>query len=482
MSRFIRVLLLLMLTIASVSRANEPSPRVDEYRLEVEFYPRQSRMTGTAQIRFAREERLSPGTTFYLHGELRVESMLFGGEEVVFSQRTVFYESDYSLVALEVAADLSRMQPGGDLTVRYEGPFHPSRASAPSDYMRIEEGGVYLRSYGYSLWFPVFLADGQDDYPVDFVAVKITTPPEMTAVFTGRRADETIVDGRRVSVWEALHTPLFDAQCSARRWDRIGDQAVMVYHLSDQGSTQGAAGILSFARRSLEFYALHFGAVNDRETTHIIQMPKYGDISSGNVSGISDESWIGFDDNWVSKYLLAHELVHPFVGRRISRSEGLWCFVIEGFPSYLHLPLLSLELGEEWYRDRIATVQRRYLEKRETGLDRRGRILPGEKPIDRISADEIGDYKDVFVLNDRAVLFLDYLRRRIGNEGFFSLCADLFRQRRLTSDSVRAGLSSAYPGAEVEVDVWLSTTEFHDWMRVEYEATNGHRNDDRLTK
>jgi len=456
-----------MLTAAFLSGAEESSPRVDEYRLEVDFQPKQSRMTGTAQIRFARDERLSKDTTFYLHGELRVESLILGGEEVDFSQRPVFYESDYSLVAIEVTADLSRTQPGEALTVRYEGPFHPSRASTPSDYMRIEEGGVYLRSYGYSLWFPVFVGALQDDYPVDFVTVKITTPPDMTAVFTGRRIDERIVDERRVSVWKALDTPLFDAQCSARRWDRIGDETVMVYHLSDQASRKKATDILAFARRSLEFNALHFGVVSDRETTHIIQMPKYGDISSGNVSGVSDGSWSRFDDDWISKYLLAHELVHPFVGRHISRSEDLWCFVVEGFPSYLHLPLLRQELGEEWYGDRIGMMQRQYLEKRESGFDRRGRALPEEKPIDRISADEIGDYKDVFVLNDRVALFLDYLRRCIGSERFYSLCADLFRQRQLTSDSVRATLYSAYPGAEIEVDEWLSTTEFHDWMRVE---------------
>jgi hypothetical protein len=203
-----------------------------------------------------------------------------------------------------------------------------------------------------------------------------------------------------------------------------------------------------------------------------MQLPKYGDISSGNVSGISDESWLAFDGDWFSKYLLAHELVHPYTGRQISRDDPMWCFVIEGFPSYFHLPFLSEALGEDWYRRRIRTVQERYLQKRTTGLSRRGAPLPPEKPIDQIGADELSTWKDIFVLNDRVILFWDFLRRRMDEHDFAALCRNLFSQQRLTADSIREMILSAYPGPADDVIAWLSTTDFPDWMRVESDDEN----------
>jgi hypothetical protein len=290
---------------------------------------------------------------------------------------------------------------------------------------------------------------------------------------TGQRVSERVDGDRRVSTWRAAGVSVFDAQCSARRWEVLGDATVQVLHLRDADSRAQAARILAFARQAIGYYASRYGTGTDTdaETTFIMQMPKYGDISSGNVSGISDAAWQAFDDDWVAKYLLAHELVHPYTGRRIARSDPLWSFVIEGFPSYFHLPFLAQALGPDWYRDRIATVQQRYLTKRETGLSRRGNPLPPEKPIDRIGADELSTWKDTFVLDDRVVLFWDYLRRELGADRFAALCRDLFGRARLTAGTIRASIVAAYPGPADHIDAWLSTTDFPAWMHV----TPAHR-------
>jgi len=83
-----------------------------------------------------------------------------------------------------------------------------------------------------------------------------------------------------------------------------------------------------------------------------MQMPQFGDISSGNVSGISTKIWADFNQyNW-PKQVLAHELVHSFVQYPLSQTNQLFALMTEGFPSYFHLPVLAELLGENWYQKR----------------------------------------------------------------------------------------------------------------------------------
>jgi hypothetical protein len=439
---------------------------VASYELEVSFEPSRAQMEGVAQLRFREDEFPLAEARFYLHGELHVDSLMVNRRTIEFTEQPVLYEYDYSLVASEVTVDLSGLQFGEVLTVLYRGYFNPSKARGESDYMRIDETGVYLRSYAYSLWFPVFLPPRSDEYPVDFPSVSISTPADFIAVFTDARIRESIEDGRRVSRWEAWGVSIFDAQCSARQWQVLGDDDVLVYHLPDPDSRERGEDILRFAKAATAFYMERYSPGTDTETTFIMQLPEYGDISSGNVSGISDESWHEFDGDWVSKYLLAHEIVHPFTGRWISIDDDMWCFVVEGFPSYFHLPFLRESLGTEWYDQRILTLEQRYLQKRSTGLSRRGRPLPPEKPLDRIPAEELSLYKDTFVLNDRVPLFFDFLRRRMGDEDFMSMCRVLFEQPRLTTDLIREIIEGRYPGPASDIEAWLSTTDFPSWMQV----------------
>jgi hypothetical protein len=445
---------------------------VADYILDVRFDPADARLDGTAAILFRADEFPLASTTFYLHGELQVESLHVDDRALEFTQKPVIYEYDYSLVATEVSFDLSGLQADERLTVEYSGYCNPSKARSESDYMRIDATGVFLRSYAYSLWFPIFMAPRQDEYFVDLSSVTLSTPAEFPAVLTGRRVSDRIEGGRRVSIWQAENVSVFAAQCSARRWDMMGDDTVQVLHLTDDVSRKRAESILAFARQAIDFYSSNYGPGTGAATSYIMQLPKYGDISSGNVSGISDESWLEFNGDWFSKYLLAHELVHPYTGRQISRDDPMWCFVVEGFPSYFHLPFLSEALGADWYRRRIRTVQERYLQKRRTGLSRRGDPLPPEKPIDQIGADELSTWKDIFVLNDRVILFWDFLRRRMGEHDFGVLCRDLFGQPQLTARSIQKIILSAYPGPEDDVLAWLSTTEFPDWMQLEPDDEN----------
>jgi len=92
-------------------------------------------------------------------------------------------------------------------------------------------------------------------------------------------------------------------------------------------------------------------------------------------------------------------------------------------------------------------TMRSHIERRRTGLDNHGRELPLEKPLYEIRADEIGVYKDRFVLHDRAPPFLDWLRRPMGETGFFEWARQLFALDSLDSPTSSASRCSAWTKA-----------------------------------
>jgi hypothetical protein len=150
-------------------------------------------------------------------------------------------------------------------------------------------------------------------------------------------------------------------------------------------------------------------------------------------------------------------LVHPFVRPAISRGDPLFALVIEGFPSYYHYAALE-EQRVINYADRISTIRQAYLQKRDTGKHPRGWPLPPEKAISEITADEIGKYKDLFILPDRTILFLDELRRRMGEDVFEAFNRELFAGKTLDNGTYRALVLHYLPGFEEELTTWLDTT------------------------
>lgn len=439
--------------------AADPLPVVADYRLVVAFHPEESRIAGEAVITFA-NEILPTETEFYLHGELTVDSVKQGDNHLEFTQEKVFYYHDYSLVANRVHIRLIETAKSSPLHVFYQGYFNKSKARSPSDYMHIDPEGVFLRSYGYSLWFPVFLRSGDNDYKVDFTHVRVVTPAALTTVFTGHHIGDTLIGDTRISTWQAEQVRIADAQLTAQifRSGHLGD--VHVYYWPDSASEAAADDVLGFVRDFLFLAKEWYRSEADAGQFHILEMPKYGDISSGNITAINHMRWKGFRENDISRRVMGHELVHPFVYPRLDNTDPLYALFIEGAPSYFHLPILEKLLGQDWYADFLTGVERRYLENRKTGLDRRGNRLPPEIPIDRITADRIGTYKDTFVLSDRALLFFHYLRTKMGDTAFLSFAKELFSAKELNGPYFRKTVLKYLPSAEDDLTRWLSTTEF----------------------
>jgi hypothetical protein len=261
---------------------------------------------------------------------------------------------------------------------------------------------------------------------------------------------------------------LFEAQFTARPYQILGTgPGFEVFHLPDSASTAAAHAILEFSRALCAHYGKVFRAPDSQDTYRIIEMPPYGDISSGGVTGLMESTWRVFSDDENAQRALAHELVHPFVRLEIPRGDSAYSLVVEGFPSYFHLPCVARSRGAEFYNRFVGWMEKLYLDKRASGTDRRGNPLPPEKPLLAITADELSSYKDEFVLDDRALLFLNYLRSEMGPQ-FDMFTQELFNSGITSAGQFRALIEKHLPGSKPDITLWLETTEYPERLHFEH--------------
>lgn len=451
---------LFLLTLISSASAQDYYPVVKSYEMDIEFIPDEAGLDGWARVNFVEGTYFSKNATCYLHGELWVDSVIVNGKSASFEQTRLHYHYEYSNMALKVVVPLTGAEEG--ITFYYHGKMNPSVVGSPSNYMRIDNDGVFLRAYGYSLWFPIFLPENANVYNVDLKRVTIRIPADFHTVLEGNKVDEYISNGKRVTVWEGEDFSLFMIQCTAQRYLISTKENVHVYYNADSMSVMSAERILGFADKLLNRFAECYGGGERKQEYYIIEMPKFGDISSGNVTGLQQEVWWAFQEQTWAQRVLGHELVHPFVWVDPDRSDRFFALAIEGFPSYLHLPVLTEILGDEWYDGFLKRQEEGYLKKRETGLDRRGRAVPKEKPILEIAAEEVGTYKDEFVLSDRVLLFFNYLYQKMGRKNFFEFTGELFKGPKVNEKRFRDLIQKYLPGSKEDVKTWLETNDYPD--------------------
>jgi len=464
MKHIVHCITLLTLVLLS-SEALADTNRVSGYTLDIEFAPLQSHMSGQANIRF--DGPLEKGSTvFYLHGELEVESLSLDSKALDFKTEQVLYDSDYSLVADKVTFELDERVENAELTVIYQGYFNPSAARSPSDYMRIDVEGVFLRSYGYSLWFPVFLAADEDVHEVDFPSVRFKLPRQYQLVFVGERISEQLTPEHTITTWRVDNARLSDLQVTAREYQQLRSGNTTIYHLNSDESRLAAKAVVDFTSRLLSYYTDHYRQDPGLGHFNLLEMPKYGDISSHNMVGVSSDTFHSFESAVYAKRTIAHEFVHPFVSLHPSRSDALWSLAIEGFPSYFHLPALRGIYGQEFYDDFMFKVQAYYLKNKGVDKDRWDNTRPPEVPLLKITADRMSEYKDDYVLWGRTKLFFNYLLREMGEEAFSAFARDLFAHLQLTEMDFVELCTKYLPGKETQINTWLYSNEFPDEFKL----------------
>jgi len=460
--RLCLILLSIILVAKTTSSAQELHNflKVKEYNIDVSFKPEKAFMKGKAIITFYPDANLDLPIVFYLHGELSVDSVVYKGKKVKFKQKSLYYYSDYSLIAKQCTLYIDKLDDNQEITIEYSGFFNPSKARSPSDYMRISKNEVLLRSYGYSLWYPVFLDANQNSYKTDFKKVTLRTPQNLKSVFVGRKLNEYVEGNIRVTQWEALNNDIQSTQCTARQYDVIGNGENYIYYMKDEASTKAAKEISVLFEKLLILFKSRYKEIKKQTPFYLLEMPEYGDISNDNVSGLSTEIWGNFSKHTWTKRFLAHELVHPFVQIKINRKNPLYALVIEGHPCYFYLPVLETILGKDWYLEYMRSIEKNYLIKKKTKKHPRGWKLPKEKAILDISADEIREYKDVFVLSDRVLLFFDYLKRKMGDEKFQTFSKKLVNLESIDYNQLKNLIQKYLPESEEDIRVWLKESSY----------------------
>jgi len=384
-----------------------------------------------------------------------------------FTQNNIYYYYDYALISNQVIMKLSDSAIKNQIEVYYAGKFNRSVMRSPSDYMRIDTDGVFLRSYGYSMWFPTFLNDREQSYAVNVSKATFKYPSDFQAVFAGKRIERYLDGNSIVSIWTAKDIDLRDMQCTVQRFEVITDDWLNVFHWKDSVSAKKAKEILKFTH--------WFNITCDKryknnvlpEQYYIVEMPKFGDISSDNMTGISDRLWKTFRENPRSISTIAHEIVHSYVQLPINRDDSLYAFVWEGFPSYFDDLLLKEYLGDKWFQNELKRLEQSYLTKKETGLNRRGRKLPVDKSLDQITANEIGLYKDQFILTSRTSLFFNYIRVKMGDSIYSEFERELFDLRKMSNKTFRELVLKHLPGIEEDLNIWLSKIDYPEHFKLD---------------
>lgn len=446
---------------------------VKSYEINAEFFPDDAQMYNSpvspeafmranSFIEFS--EITDSVFIFYLHGELKIDSILTGNKNIIYSDEKVLYDYNYSRIALKVTVKASYVDEN-TLNVYYSGFFNPSKAGSLSNYMYINKNsGVYLRGYGYTLWFPVFIEAYQNSYKADFKKITIQLPKEYKCIVGCELLEEKIDNSIYTAIWKPGLTDIFDIQCTARKFQLNAKANVYVYYLTNKSSSDK---VLDYSISLRELYSQNLKSIDDTQPLYIMEMPHYGDISSANVVGISEELFNTFEKDIRSQLTISHELVHPYVKIPVTKENQFYAFVVEGFPSFFQIYALKRIRGDAYnLKEEMIKVEERYLAKRKTGKTLRGNELPEEKAILNIGFDEIGNYKDTFVLSDRVWLFFYNAWIRMGDAKFDMLLKELFSFNSISYESFEELVIKYIPGFKETLNTWLNTTDYPDEIKI----------------
>ena len=73
------------------------------------------------------EESIDSSVTFYLHSELRIDSILCNDKKLKYETDKVLYYYNYNRLALKVTIPASELTESQSLDVHYAGFFNPSK-------------------------------------------------------------------------------------------------------------------------------------------------------------------------------------------------------------------------------------------------------------------------------------------------------------------------------------------------------------------
>lgn len=443
------------------------------YNISAEFFPEDAQLYNypvsnknfmRAYCKVQINELNSDSVEFYLHSELMIDSILVKNQRLEYNSEKILFRWNYSITALKVTLIDKRLSENEEIEIFYSGFFNPSRARSLSDYMRINKNeGVFLRSYGYSVWFPVFKGSIAQNALANFKRITVKLPSDFRCVVTGELKSERIENNSYISEWEPGITTIQNIQCAAQKYNVETKSGIHVYYLTNKSNAQK---ILQFTKNLKDIFESKLKKIEKENALYIVEMPEYGDISCSNVIGLSDDTFNNFDNASYSKLTIAHELVHPYVRIDVAEDNPFYAFVNEGFPSFFQIYAMHKVSSAFETKNVMLRVEKNYINKRETGKNSRGNQLPVEKPILDINANEIGLFKDNFILNDRVWLFFFDLWEKMGEEKFDSFLKELFDLQDINYSVLEELVNKYISNYKKNLHKWLYTKEFNEELMI----------------
>jgi hypothetical protein len=388
---------------------------------------------------------------FFLHDELNVNGV-YGSKpgKLEFTQEKELYSLGYSLAANKVCVRLTERLLKGDtlrLVVSYDGKFTQAPVRSATDFMRLTSDGLFLRGPGYSAWFPTTAVTPEEINAPASLHVEVVVLPGWKALCEGELSVSRGPEALSFRWTTEEKIPISSAVLIASNYDtlsaRVGRQKLSCWYFSSAEDSSAATKLFGTAKELLGFfvknYGDHEGASSPPRFT-MVEMPMYGDFSSGTIMGISKGRILEASSPQKRAKLaslIGNMMVRKFVVPAVDSSAPGAAFLLESVPSYAYVPAIEALFGKQFVLESSEAVMQRYVagrKKAESG--KHG--FPPEKPLAEVLVSEIPRYKDTFLLEDRGAFVLHMLRKLIGDESFCLLMKSYMAAFTQPSSSVAA--------------------------------------------
>jgi hypothetical protein len=385
--------------------------------------------------------------TLYLHPELNIESIKNSQrDELKFTTEFVLYDFNYTRTATAVNVALSQGLKSGEshtFEVDYMGWMNPSCVRSRSDgYFHVNLESVFLRSYAYSLWFPVVHTGWEGLNATARFHLELDIPDTWRPLAFGTLLSEVVEKGRNYSIWEISRPiKIIFPSIWAEPWKVSGTEKFRVYHHGSPESQKAAEIYTEIGTSLRQYFHDHYGVDLPPETFFLaeVRVPSGGYVSL-NVVGLSTNGFIEVLNP--TRYYavlewLGHEMVHEYVLPAVVPDAPGATILLESFPLYFHLPALVEILGRSFERWVWEREWKEYDKGLQAQAAKERRDIPPEKPLAAITLDELPTYKDNFLVSDKALIVLHHLEKEVGRDVFSRAVLNFLRAYRTTPATLR---------------------------------------------
>jgi hypothetical protein len=417
--------------------APAPDVLLDNYVIDIDASPESGELIAMAafDVTTGSESGLD-SLCFLLHDELNVDNVYDKQrKQLKFTQGKEYYSLNYSLEANKVCVRLAQKLARGDtlrLSVFYQGKFSEYPLRSVADFMRFKSDGLFLRGPGYSAWFPTTAVAPQEMNTLASFDVEVRVPLDWKAVCEGEpsssRNPRASFERSAPFRWVTKEgIPISSAVLLASNYDtlsaHVGRQTLSCWYFPSREDSSASAKLFEATKEQLGFFAKNYGDYEGSSSPPrftLVEMPLYGDFSSGTIMGISKgrvREASSPQKRAELASLIASKMVRKFTVPAVDSSAPGAAFLLESIPSYGYVPAIEATFGKQFVLEGSQLIMRRYLvgrKKAEAGESG----FPPEKPLAEVLVSEIPRYKDIFLLEDRGAFVLHMLRKLVGDENF----------------------------------------------------------------